>query len=253
VTEALEAYDLGAATRAAYDFTWSEFCDWYLEAAKPALRDGDPRTRHTLRVALEGLLTLLHPIVPFVTSELWEAVGWATGVTGRPQLATSTWPVPATDAADPAAERGFARLQAAVAAVRALRVDADLPPGQNVPIAWEGEGADALRAEAEVFAALARVTPLAADAAVGAALAQPIDDLVLRLPLAGLVDVEVWQAKQRKRLAAQRAEAQRSRGKLGNERFVAGAPAEVVAEERRRLAEAERLIAAIETSLAQVR
>jgi valyl-tRNA synthetase len=79
VTDALEAYDLGAATRAAYDFTWSEFCDWYLEAAKPALREDDARTRHTLRTVLEGLLTLLHPIVPFVTSELWEALGAATG------------------------------------------------------------------------------------------------------------------------------------------------------------------------------
>jgi valyl-tRNA synthetase len=136
--------------------------------------------------------------------------------------------------------------------VRALRVDADLPPGQVVPIAWAGEGADALRAEAEVFAALARVTPLPPDGAAGAALSQPVDDLVLRLPLAGVVDVEAWRAKQHKRLAAQRAEAQRSRGKLGNERFVAGAPAEVVAEERRRLAEAERLIGAIEASLAQV-
>jgi valyl-tRNA synthetase len=252
VTDALEAYDLGAATRAAYDFTWSEFCDWYLEAAKPALREGDPRTRHTLRTVLEGVLTLLHPIVPFVTSELWEAVGRATGETARPQLAEAAWPAPAADAVDGDAERGFARLQAAVGAVRALRVDADLPPGQTVPIAWAGEGADALRAESEVFAALARVTPLPPDGAAGAALSQPIDDLVLRLPLAGVVDVEAWRAKQHKRLATQRAEAQRSRGKLGNERFVAGAPTEVVAEERRRLAEAERLIGAIEASLAQV-
>jgi valyl-tRNA synthetase len=122
-----------------------------------------------------------------------------------------------------------------------------------VPIAWEGEGAEALRAEAAVFAALARVTPLAAHgAADGAALSQPVDDLVLRLPLAGVVDVEVWKAKQQKRLATQLAEVQRSRGKLGNERFVGSAPAEVVAEERRRLAEAERLIGAIEASLAQV-
>jgi valyl-tRNA synthetase len=266
VTDALEAFDLGAATRAAYDFTWSEFCDWYLEAAKPALREGDPRTRHTLRTVLEGVLTLLHPIVPFVTSELWEAVGRAVGDEQRPQLAEASWPavaeVPASSedaassadaASSPDAERAFARLQAAVGAVRALRVDADLPPGQVVPIAWEGEGAEALRAEADVFAALARVTPLTEPGvAVGAALSQPVDDLVLRLPLAGVVDVEVWKAKQRKRLETQQAEAQRSRGKLGNQRFVAGAPAEVVAEERRRLAEAERLIGAIEASLAQV-
>jgi valyl-tRNA synthetase len=257
VTEAMEAYDLGAATRAAYDFTWSEFCDWYLEAAKPALREGDARTRHTLRTVLEGLLTLLHPIVPFVTSELWDALGATTGAEDgageRPQLAQADWPVARPERHDPAAERDFARLQAAVGAVRALRSDADLPPGQQVPLVIEGAGAAALRAEASVFASLARVV-LRDDAGeeTGAALAQPVDDLLLRLPFAGVVDVAAWRAKQEKRLAAQRSDAARSRGKLAQERFVAHAPPEVVAEERRRLAEAERLAAAIEASLAQV-
>lgn len=262
VTEALEAYDLGAATRAAYDFTWSEFCDWYLEAAKPALREGDPGTRHALLRTLEGILVLLHPVVPFVTSELWEAVGRATaGVPATvdrdraepPQLAEARWPSVVERDLDPAAERAFARLQGAVAAVRALRADADLPPGQVVPLLLEGPGSGALRSEGEVFAALARVDVLPDGAPVGGgALAQPVDDVVLRLPLQGVVDVDAWKAKQAKRLATQRAEAQRSRSKLANERFVSGAPADVVAEERRRLAEAERLVAAIETSLAQV-
>jgi valyl-tRNA synthetase len=138
-----------------------------------------------------------------------------------------------------------------VGAVRALRADADLPPGQQVPLLIEGAGAAALRAEASVFASLARVV-LRDEAADGAALAQPVDDLLLRLPFAGVVDVGAWRAKQEKRLAAQRADAARSRGKLAQERFVAHAPPEVVAEERRRLAEAERLAAAIEASLAQV-
>jgi len=253
VTDALEAYDLGAATRAAYDFTWSEFCDWYLEAAKPALRDGEPRTRHTLRVVLDGVLQLLHPIVPFVTSELWEAVGRAAGDGERPQLAVASWPEPLAAWQDAAAERDFARLQAAVGAVRALRADADLSPGQTVPIVIDGPGADALRAELEVFASLARIDPLDGDAApAGGSLAQAVDDVVLRLPLAGLVDVTAWRNKQQKRLEAQRRDADRSRAKLANERFVAGAPAEVVAEERRRLAEAERLAEAIASSLRQV-
>ena len=253
VTEALEAYDLGAATRAAYDFTWSEVCDWYLEAAKPALREGDPRTRRTLQRVLDDVLTLLHPIVPFVTAELWEAVGRAVGDAGRPQLAEACWPQAAAQRADPAAERAFARLQAAVGAVRALRTDADLPPGQVIPIVLEGPGAEALRGAGDVFAALARVELAPAEAPpAGASLAQPVDDLVLRLPLAGVVDVDAWRAKQHQRLVAQQRDAERSRAKLGNERFVAGAPPEVVAEERRRLAEAERLAGAIEASLARI-
>jgi valyl-tRNA synthetase len=192
-----------------------------------------------------------------VTSELWDALGAFTGVgddaAGRPQLAEAAWPAARPERSDPGAERDFARLQAAVGAVRALRSDADLPPGQQVPLLIEGAGAEALRAEASVFASLARVVLREASTdEAGAALAQPVDDLLLRLPFAGVVDVAAWRAKQEKRLATQRADGARSRGKLAQERFVAHAPPEVVAEERRRLAEAERLAAAIEASLAQV-
>jgi len=250
VTEALEAFDLGGATRAAYDFTWSEFCDWYLEAAKPALREGDARTRATLATVLEGVLTLLHPIIPFVTSELWEALGRARGEVGRPQLAEASWPQVDSGWRDEAAERDFARVQAAVAAVRALRVDADLPPGQLVPVVVAGPGADSLARDPLLFTTLARATLLSESD--GAALSQPVADVVLRLPLAGLVDVAAWRAKQLLRLKGEESSAERSRGKLANERFVASAPEAVVAEERRRLAEAERAIGAIQASLAQV-
>jgi len=251
VTEALEAFDLGGATRAAYDFTWSEFCDWYLEAAKPALREGDGRTRATLATVLDGVLTMLHPIIPFVTSELWLAVGRARGEGERVQLATSSWPLVDPRWRDEGAERDFARLQAAVAAVRALRVDADLPPGQQVPVVVAGLGGAALQRDADLFASLARVTVLS-EVAAGAALSQPVGDLLLRLPLAGVVDVAAWRAKQLQRLQTEGAAAQRSRGKLANERFVASAPAAVVEEERRRLAASEQTVAAIEASLAQV-
>jgi valyl-tRNA synthetase len=245
VTAALEAFDLGAATRLAYDFTWSTFCYWYLEAAKPALREDDARTRATLRHAFEGVLALLHPIVPFVTSELWSALGHER------QLAESDWPTVEPAAVDPAAERDFERLQAAVAAVRQLRADADLPPNQKVPVVLEGAGAAALAAEADVFGSLARAQVLDV-APAGAALAQPVADVVLRLPFEGVVDVAAWTAKQEARLVAQRAEVARSSKKLANERFVAGAPEAVVAEERRRLAEAERLVSEIEASLARL-
>ncbi|MFN2323608.1 MAG: valine--tRNA ligase [Trueperaceae bacterium] len=245
VTAALEAFDLGAAARRAYDFTWSTFCDWYLEAAKPALREDDPRTRATLRRAFEGVLALLHPIMPFVTSELWSVLGHER------QLAESDWPTADPTLQDAGAQRDFERLQAAVAAVRQLRVDADLPPNQAVPVVLEGEGAAALATEASVFESLARAR-VQATAPGGASLAQPVADVVLRLPFEGVVDVAAWTAKQEARLATQRAEAARSSKKLANERFVAGAPDEVVAEERRRLGEAERLASEIEASLARL-
>jgi valyl-tRNA synthetase len=246
VTERLDAFDLGAANRAAYDFVWSEFCDWYLEAAKPALQSGDARTRHVLRTTLEAILRLLHPLLPFVTSELWEALGHAR------QLALEAWPEPDEDGRpDAAAEADFARLQAAIGAVRALRAEADLPPGQRIPVHPRGEAAELLHRHADVVAALARAE-LRAGEPTGAALRQVLPDVELRLPLEGLVDVDAWRERQRKRLGDAAKERDKSARKLANDKFVANAPEAVVAEERRRLAEAEALIEGLEASLAQL-
>jgi len=246
VTDRLEAFDLGAANRAAYDFVWSEFCDWYLEAAKPALHAGDARTRHVLRSTLEAILRLLHPLLPFVTSELWEALGH------EEQVALAAWPEADRDGMpDAAAEADFARLQAAVGAVRVLRAEADLPPSQTIPVHPSGAAASLLMAESAVIAALARAE-LRAGEPEGAALRQVLAEAELRLPLEGLVDVGAWRARQEKRLATLRAERQKSEKKLANEKFVANAPDAVVAEERRRLAEATEMSDGLERSLAQL-
>ena len=101
VTEDLEAYDLGAATRKLYDFAWSEFCDWYLEAAKPALQAGDAATRTTLKYVLEAILKLQHPLMPYVTSELYRALGHVE------QVALADWPAARPEHLDTAAEREF--------------------------------------------------------------------------------------------------------------------------------------------------
>ncbi len=244
-TEALEAYDLGAANRLLYDFVWSEFCDWYLEASKPALKAGDARSRYVLRTTFEAVLALLHPLVPFITSELYEALGH------RQQLALAAWPTFDEGALDPEAERDFELLRQAVGAVRALRADADLPPGKVLPVHVSGEAAGALLAEAEVVAAVARAE-LSAEPARGATLTQVVPGLELRLPFAGLVDEAEWRSKQERRLDKLKADRQRSERKLANERFTANAPAEVVEEERRRLAEANDLITRVEAALAQL-
>jgi valyl-tRNA synthetase len=246
VTERLEAFDLGGATRVAYDFVWSEFCDWYLEAAKPALQAGDARTRHVLRGTLEAILRLLHPLVPFVTSELWDALGHPR------QVAVEAWPTAEQDGRpDDEAEAAFARVQAAVGAIRALRADADLDPGRRIPVHPSGAAFELLVEQADVVAALARAE-LRRDEPEGATLRQVLPDVELRLPLEGLVDIDAWRARQEKRLADARAERDRSARKLANEKFVENAPEKVVTEERRRLAEAEAVIDGLERSLAQL-
>ena len=246
VTERLEAFDLGAANRAAYDFVWSEFCDWYLEAAKPALQANDARTRYILRTTLEAILRLLHPLVPFVTSELWEALGH------QEQVALAAWPTADEDGHNDAnAEAAFTQLQGAVGAIRALRAEADLPPSQVIPVHPSGDAAELLLAEKDVVAALARAH-LHSTAPEGAALRQVISNGELRLPLEGLVDVSAWRERQAKRLADLELDIAKSKKKLGNEKFVANAPEEVVTEERRRLEEAGRLAQGVRDSLANL-
>jgi valyl-tRNA synthetase len=245
-TRRLEEYDLGLASRALYDFVWSEFCDWYLEAAKPALREGDPRTRAVLLKVLEGLLRLLHPLVPFITSELWETLGH------RQQIALADWPSPDSELMDEAAEREFAVLQEAVGAVRNLRAEANLQPSQEVPIHAEGPGAATLHENREVFESLARAE-LKPEKAAGGYLSQPLSALELRLPLAGLVDVDEWRARQQKRLDELVRDAEKSERKLANRGFVEKAPESVVAEEKRRLEEARGLIEGLEASLERLR
>ncbi len=245
VTTHLEAFDLGMANRSLYEFVWSEFCDWYLEASKPALREDDPVTRYHLRTGLETILKLLHPITPFVTSELFEALG------ADEQLGWSAWPEADDGLIDDEAERDFGHLKDAVAAARNLRAEANLPPSQTVRLYGEGDAAGVLLANRAVFETLVRGELLAV-APTGASLSQSLPGLELRLPFEGLIDVDEWRARQRKRLDEVRNDQAKSAKKLANVRFVANAPSAVVEEERRRLAEADGLIAGIEASLRQL-
>ena len=245
VTRHLDAYDLGAATRAAYDFVWSEFCDWYLEAAKPELREGSAATKAVLAKTLTDILKLLHPLVPFITSELYEALGH------EQQLGWATWPEADPNLIDADAERDFTRLQNAVTGVRNLRAEANLPPSQEISVSASGAGARTLGENRAVFKSLTRATLLETPPS-GASLLQVVSELELRLPLEGLVDLAEWRARQEKRLKDLQAGRDRSAKKLLNAKFVENAPAEVVREEKRRLAEAEELIAGLEASLAQL-
>ena len=245
VTRALESFDLGAANRAAYDFVWSEFCDWYLEAAKPALREGNARTRFVLKTALTAILKLLHPMMPFITSELYEALGH------EEQLGWASWPAVDEGRLDEAAERDFRVLQDAVTGVRNLRAEANLSPGQSVSVHVGGEGRAVLAENAVIFESLSR-SVLLERAPEGPVISQVAPGLELKLPLAGLVEVGEWRARQEKRLAELRKTLVASQKKLANDKFVQNAPAEVVAEERRRLAEARELIEGLERSLRQL-
>ncbi len=246
-TERLEAYDLGGANRALYDFVWSEFCDWYLEAAKPQLYAENAQTKAVLRHTFTSILKLLHPIVPFITSELYEALGHEA------QLGYTEWPRADETLMSEDAERDFVHLQNAVTAARNLRAEANLNPTQKINLFAEGDAAGVLYANKnkEVVESLARATLLDTQPE-GASLSQVVPGIKLKLPFEGLVDVDEWRQRQEKRLAELEKNAQKSEKKLGNAKFVENAPDEVVAEERRRLEEAKALIEGVKGSLAQL-
>jgi valyl-tRNA synthetase len=242
ITTNLESYDLGLANRAAYEFVWNDFCDWYLEAAKPQLREGNAETKFVLQTVLTNILKLLHPLIPFITSEIYEAMSY------EQELGYESWPVADELLLDESAEKEFAHLQNAVTATRNLRTEGNVPPSQLINIFAQGTAASVLRENKTVFEILSRTTLLDA-APEGASLSQLVPDIELKLPFAGLIDVNEWKNRQEKRLVELQKNLETSERKLSNEKFVSGAPAPVVEEERRRLAEFKELSQGIQKSL----
>ena len=232
---AYAAYDLAGAARALYAFTWDEFCDWYLELAK--LRAGDTAVAAVLAHCLDTLLRLLHPLVPFVTEELWQALD---GGGGQAALMTAPWPSAAPQRRDAAAEEQFAGVAEVVTALRRLRADHRLAPSARIDVLAVAEdersralleaGVDGIRRLAGVEA-WSFADPAHARAARPAATVV-VSGAELVVPLGGLVDVDEERRRLTRELQRAHAELRRARGKLADPGFVAKAPAAVVQAER---------------------
>ncbi|MFC6886061.1 MULTISPECIES: valine--tRNA ligase [Actinomadura] len=242
----LESFDFAKACEALYHFAWDEVCDWYVELAKVQLADGRAgATRRVLGEVLDKLLRLLHPVVPFVTEELW------TSLTGSGQgtdtIVTAPWPEPDRARSAPAAEELVASLQRMVTEVRRFRADQGLKPGQKVAADLEWNGSP-LAAHEDGIRSLLRLTEPAGGFSATASL--PVEDVKVHLDTAGAIDVAAERKRLEKDLAAARKEIGQARGKLGNEAFMAKAPEAVVAKNRDRLAQAEADVRRIEAQLA---
>jgi valyl-tRNA synthetase len=238
ITEAYEAFDLGRATRLVYDLVWSEFCDWYLEAAKPALREGNAATMANLEATLIALLKLLHPIMPFITSELYQAVSGDSQ-----QLALKDWPN--AGARDEAAERAFGALQQTISATRNLRQELNIPPGQEIAVQLKGEAADLVMENLSLFRFLGR-----ADASLGSperALAQVTPSLTVYLQPEG--DISAFIERQRKKVGELEKNIDTTQKKLANPGFVERADPAVVQAERERLDELGRQLEGVRANL----
>ncbi|MDX1499342.1 MAG: valine--tRNA ligase [Woeseiaceae bacterium] len=256
-------YRLDLAAQALYEFTWHEFCDWYLELSKPVLRDDAATaaeqlgTRRTLVEVLESLLRLLHPLMPFITEEIWQQVAPRAGVEGE-TIMLQPFPQVAAGADYGTAEADIEWVKAFILGVRQIRGEMDIPPGKALPVIMQ-HATDADEDRAARFAMLleqvgrvASIATLEADAEPPASATALMGELRLLVPMAGLIDVaaeRVRLGKQRDKVAADLAKAD---AKLGNEKFVNNAPPEVVTQERARKAEFERNLAQLDEQLAKL-
>ncbi len=244
VTEALERFRLADAASAGYHFLWHELADWYLEQVKPrlyGLRPGATVARSVACYAFETALKLLHPVIPFVTEELWRHLP------GRqnPLLATAAWPTVDHRFIDPDAEDRFGRVQELVSAVRAIRADYGVHPSSMVRVTVRPSdqvAQEAFRAERQTIQRLAKVSKLrwhptgagesgAAQSEAGAHTVLP-DGSSVFVALGDVIDLEKERARLGKELERLDQQLEGVRRKLANPDFVCRAPAEVVERER---------------------
>ncbi len=260
VAQGFAEYRLDQVANAVYAFVWDEYCDWYLEIAKVQLAQGNEAqqraTRRTLIRVLETVLRLLHPVAPFITAELWETVAPAAGRKTTPSIVTATYPQAQLDKVDPAADAWMARLKAVIAEIRRLRSEMSLPPGERVPLLTLGDQAfvEAATPLLKSLAKLAEVQPLTDEPAFAAATqAAPVavhGDL--RLALHVQIDVAAEKARLGKEIDRLKGEITKADAKLGNESFVARAPAAVVDQERARLADFKQALARLQDQQARL-
>ena len=243
--EALDSYRFDIAANILYEFTWNQFCDWYLELTKPVMNSGSEAelrgTRNTLINVLEGLLRLAHPIIPFITETIWQRVKTFKGIT---EDTIMLQPFPAYNSAqdDEAAFADTEWLKLAITAVRNVRAEMNISPGKLLPVLLSNVSAEAERrvnANRTFLQNLARlesITLLPADDKGPVSVTKIIDGAELLIPMAGLVDKTAELARLDKEMAKLDVEITSIENKLSNEGFVARAPEAVVAKERERLA-----------------
>ena len=260
VTAAIDSYRFDLAAQALYDFVWNEYCDWYLELSKPVLWDenGDPElkkgTRRTLVRVLEAVLRLAHPMLPFITEEIWQTIAPFAGIELKAEgdtIMLQPFPVADESKIDSEALTDIEWLKTVIVGVRNIRGEMNISPAKALPIYMtKGDANDQRRLEENrqflsKLASLESITwldnpqdaPLCATALAG--------DLEILVPMAGLIDVDAELARLDREIDKNALEAKKLTGKLSNAKFVDNAPAEVVAKERQKLSD-------FESSLAQL-
>lgn len=259
VERAFNDYRFDLAAKAIYEFVWDQYCDWYLEIAKVQLQGGTEAeqraTRRTLLRVLETILRLAHPIIPFITEEIWQTVAPMTELKdksrGTESIMLQVYPKADLEKIDEQAEAWVATLKTAVEACRSLRGEMSISPAAKVPLIAAGD-AEALTAYAPYLKSLAKLenVDIVADLPEADAPVMLAGDFKLMLK----VEIDVAAEKERlgKEIARLQGEITKANGKLGNESFVARAPAAVVEQEKARLAEFSASLEKLQVQLAKL-
>ncbi|MDA0745304.1 MAG: valine--tRNA ligase [bacterium] len=254
VTASLETYRFDEASRALYEFVWNAYCDWYLEMAKVRLNGNDPEGRRAVQCVLvhvlEGILRMLHPMIPFISEELWQQFPHKGEA-----LIVAPWPSCDEERLDEAAEREMAMLQEVVGAVRNIRGTMAVPPGKRADLLIKTETEQALQTLQHTESYLRELARVA-DLQIGSDLARPaasasavLSEMELYVPLKGVIDLEVEKKRLNKEMSGLEKALAGLKKKLENKGFLDNAPADVVENERRRQTEYGNTLARLKENL----
>ena len=260
VAQGFAEYRLDNVANAIYQFVWDEFCDWYLEIAKVQIQGGNEAqqraTRRTLIRTLETVLRLLHPVAPFITAELWDAVAPVAGRKGSNTIASAPYPQAQLERIDPVADAWVAKLKDFVGSCRTLRGEMGLSPAERVPLIALGDDAFITQAAPliKALSKLSEVTLLSNETEFAAAteMAPVLVQGAARLALKVAIDVAAERERLGKEIKRIEGEVVKAEAKLGNESFVARAPEAVVAQERQRLVEFGRTLVSLRDQLGKL-
>jgi valyl-tRNA synthetase len=263
VAESIGAYRFDLAAQAIYEFTWNEYCDWYLELSKPVLTaesgSGEARrgTRRTLLRVLEALLRLAHPLMPFITEEIWQRVAPLAGKSGS-TIMLQPYPQAEAGKEDAQAVADMEWVQAFIIGVRSIRGEMNIAPGKPLAVLLDHGGEQDRRRLEENRAFLSTLARLESVAWLEAGARPPVSATALvggmriLIPMAGLIDKDAELTRLGKEIARLGKDLERAEGKLANPNYVNKAPAEVVEKERQRALEVRSALEKLEAQKAQI-
>ena len=259
VMRQMDEYRFDLASQTLYDFIWNQYCDWYLELSKPVLWDeseGETEeekaqlaalkrgTRGTLVRVLEAIMRLSHPIMPFITEEIWQQIKGLAGKEGD-TIMLQPYPAPVAELIDETAEADIEWLKSVIVSIRNIRGEMNIAPGKELPVLIQhGSDEDFRRLQDNYvslskLAKLEKITWLEDDEEAPMSATKLVGKMEVLVPMAGLIDKDAELGRLKKEMEKLQKEVGRLEGKLGNEKFVASAPEEVVAKEREKLTSAQ--------------